>query len=94
MSEESIVQRLEAKGYKSGEIRATMNDVAKLIIAKTAAAYLELLPEGERNHIQSLPETEITEYLASRQGTLPPMPQETFETIHDQTWEEYFSSVG
>lgn len=91
LSEQEIMRRLEEKGFRSGQVRSTMQEVGKLIIARTAVAYLDLFPEAEREHIKSLPDDEVQAYLASRGDTLPQMPQETFDAIHDRTWEEYFN---
>jgi hypothetical protein len=94
MTEEEITERLEKLGQKPGDIRATMRAAAELIVARTAAAYIASLPEEDRAKLMSLPEEEAEIYLAERRDSLPQMPQEEFEKIHDKTWEDYFASAG
>lgn len=93
MSEEQIIKRLEDLGYKPGEIRMALKDVAKVIIARTAAAYFSILPQSEQEQIKNLPEEDVQAYISEHQDSMPKMPQEEFEKIHDDTWEEYFSAM-
>jgi hypothetical protein len=93
MNEEQIRERLEAAGQKESEIRAALQNVGKVIIAATAAAYMEMLPEDKRARIQSLSQEELEQYVSEHQEEFPRMSQETFEKIHDQTWEDYFASI-
>lgn len=94
ISEEQITERLAAQGQKGADIRATMREVGKLIIAKTAAAYLSSLPEQHQQAIRSLPEEDVEQYIAEHRAELPSMSQEEFDTIHDGTWEEYFREMS
>jgi hypothetical protein len=93
MTEENITERLEAMGYKGAELRGTMRDVGKLIVARTAAEYISQLPQSEQEKLKSLSETEVETYLAEHRSSFPAMSQEAFEKIHDGTWEEFFSAV-
>jgi hypothetical protein len=94
MDEQQIVERLEKIGYKNAQIREALRDVGGVIVAKTAIAYLARLPEEQQAHLRELSESEVQAYLAENQDSLPPMPQEEFEKIHDATWEDYFASVS
>jgi hypothetical protein len=94
LSEQDITKRLEEIGYKAGEVRMALRDVGKVIIAKSAASYLSRLPETEQDRIRSFSEEEMRTFLAQNQYSFPPMPQEEFEKIHDETWEDYFRSVA
>jgi hypothetical protein len=94
LSETQITDRLEQLGYKSGEIRAALRDVAQVIIAATSAEYLASLSEEKRQLIRSLPEEEVARYISEHRSELPPMSQEAFDKLHDATWEDYFASVG
>jgi len=94
MNEHEITERLEQLGYKNAEIRMALRDVAQVIVAKTADAYLSQLPEATRSHLRELSENEVQVYLLEHQASLPKMPQEEFEKIHDATWEDYFASVA
>jgi hypothetical protein len=94
LSEQDITKRLEDIGYKTGEIRVALRDVAKVIVAKSAASYLSRLPETEQDRIRSFSDDEMQTYLAQNQYSFPPMAQEEFEKIHDETWEDYFRSVA
>lgn len=94
LSEQDITTKLETLGYKSGDIRMALRDVGGVIAIKVTAAYLAKLPEEEQKHIRSLSEEELQQYLAQRRDALPKMPQEEFEKIHDETWEDYFRSMS
>ena len=52
------------------------------------------LHRHEQEKIKDLPEEEVQAYLAEHQDSLPKMPQEEFEKIHDETWEEYFTAMS
>ncbi len=93
MSEEQLQERLQQQGHKAGDIRATMRDIGKLIVARAAAEYFMRLPEDVREQLSGVPETELRQYLAEHRDSLPAMSQEEFERIHDATWEEYFASI-
>ncbi|HEV3245101.1 MAG TPA: hypothetical protein VG102_01985 [Candidatus Paceibacterota bacterium] len=94
LREEDIVGRLEKIGYKNADIRAALRDVSQIIITKTAAAYLARFPQQEQEHLRTLSEEQLQNYLAEHTDVLPKMSQEEFEKIHDETWEDYFRSVA
>jgi hypothetical protein len=94
MSEEHIVGRLEELGYKGADVRTALRDVGKVIVARAAAAYVARLPESEQATLKGLSETDLQTYLAQHQYSFPRMPQEEFERMHDETWEDYFRSMA
>lgn len=94
MTESQITEKLEALGYRGSEIRTALRDVGQIIVEKTAAAYLPRLPQVQQEKLRGMTEAELAAYLAEHGASLPKMSQEEFETIHDETWEDYFRSVA
>lgn len=94
MSEQVIAERLEQLGFKQAEVRMALRDVAQIIVARTADAYLAQIPEETQTQLRELSESDVETYLAAHRESFPKMSQEEFEHIHDATWEEYFESVA
>lgn len=93
MSEQHIIEELERLGYKNAEIRSVMKDVGAIIMGRALGAYLQTLPENERATLTALSQEEMERYLAEHPH-LPPFSQESFDKIHDDTWQEYFAAMA
>ena len=93
MSEQEIIERLQQIGFKSREIRTVMADVAQVVMAKVAEAYLPKVSTEERATLRSLSREELQKYLSSHSGSLPSFTRSDFERIHDGVWADYFRSV-
>ncbi len=94
MAEEEIIAKLTTLGYDASETRMALRDVGQIIVEKAAAAYLVRLPEAQQSELRSFSTEELQNYLAEQGTSMPKMTQEEFEKIHDETWEDYFSSMS
>jgi hypothetical protein len=94
MSEEEIVAKLKGIGFTDSEIPAVMQDVATVIYGKVLVAYLPTLPEEVRLQIISLRTEDAQDYFTDNASSLAQFPQAQFDSIYDETWRDYFKSVG
>ncbi len=94
MSEQQIMQELRAKGTRERDIPQVMRDVGTLIIGRTMALILAPLPEAERAHLSESAPTVVEAYFKEHPELLAGMTQERFDTIHDDTWREYFEAAA
>jgi hypothetical protein len=85
---------LKGIGFSDAEIPVVMRDVGGIIYGKVFAVFLQAVPEDECVRIIAMQPEEIQKYLADHAMTLPPLSQEQFDAIHDETWQDYFKSVG
>jgi len=81
-------------GVAGAEQENVMRDVVEVILAKVTGKFLDKLPEEERLHLRSLDPSHYQDYVNERAETLPRVTQEEFDIIHDETWEDYFTSAG
>lgn len=94
MNEQEITEKLKHIGFTDAEVPGIMRDVGEIIYGKVTLVYLSLLSNEQRSHITSIPLEEQQRYLADHAGSLPSFSQSQFDAIHDDTWRDYFRSVG
>ena len=93
LSDADIVSKLKENGCRDADIPGVIQDIGLIICGKAIAQYMEKLPEEERARIRTLQPQELNAYVEEKNGILPRLSQEAFDTIHDQTWQEYFDTV-
>lgn len=94
MSEPEIVKELKQIGFSDAEIPDIMRDVGGIILGNAYVAFLENVPEDERTQLREMQPEQLQKYLADHAMALPPLSQEQFDAIHDETWQDYFKTVG
>ena len=94
MNEQEIISTLKRIGFEEDKIPEIMQDVGKVIYAKVLAAIINEMPEHDRARISSMQGEELQIYFADHQSALPHFSQADFDAIHDDTWKDYFETVG
>jgi len=94
MNESEIVVGLKQIGFTEAEIPGVMRDVGGIILGKVYAVFLQNLPDDERARIGAMQSEQLQKYLAEHAAMLSSLTQERFDAIHDETWRDYFKSVG
>lgn len=92
LSEQAIQEKLKGLGIiKTSELKTIMQDVGQIIIGRALIAMTkDFTPEERQNLFDRGPE-EVHAYLAEK--NIPPLTQQNFDTIHDDTWHEYFAKL-
>ena len=93
MTETAITDRLERHGITGVRTSEIMQEVAQLIIARVYEFIKERLSPEERAYVEACTDEEAQAYFAEHRGTIPSLSQEEFDTIHDNTWREFFESL-
>ncbi len=94
MTLEEIKTKLKTLNVTEGETGGIIEDVMKLIAAAALKSYISKLSAEQKLKLESLSEPEVVKYLEDNKDDFPPMPQEEFEHIYQETWDNYFSVIG
>lgn len=91
---EEIKIKLKALGIAESDTSGVMEDIMKLIVAVSLKSYVSKLTAEQKLKLESLSGSEIVKYLEDNKNDFPPMPEENFERIYQETWDNYFSVLG
>ncbi len=93
LTEEDIKSRLKEAGIENQQADMVIADVLKVISSKALERYFSALPEIDRAKLRALGEKELANYINENKKSLPPVSDQEFLDIYQQTWEEYFASI-
>jgi len=94
MSESEIIKKLRQLGVEESEIPTAMQGVGQVIIGKALVSLFSVLPQAERDRVVALSPEALRQYFDEHPELLRNITQAKFDTIHDDTWQEYFSSIA
>lgn len=80
-------------GIAENETDGIIEDVMGLIAAAILKSYVSKLNPEQKLKLESLSESEAAKYIEDNKNDFPPMPQEEFERIYQETWDSYFNVV-
>ena len=91
---EEIKTKLKTFGIVEDASNGIIEDVMNLISAAVLRSYVSKLNPEQKIKLKSLSESEVTKYLEDNKKNFPPMPQEEFERIYQETWNSYFDTIN